>query len=109
MQTRGMLFADIAWRFHDLNEQFYFHIKWTQELESQAINVLHPRNRKFPPTQLLAETHNPMTLGNEILSKNTNASRHHGTATNERQLAQESENPHRIQKSKTNDEIQKQA
>ena len=50
-----------------------------------------------------------MTLGNEILSRNANASRHHGTTTNERQLAQESENPHRIQKSKTNDEIQKQA
>ena len=50
-----------------------------------------------------------MTLGNEILSKNANASRHYGTTTNEGQLAQESENPHRIQKSKTNDEIQKQA
>ena len=87
----------------------YFHIKWTQELESQAINVLHPRNRKFPPTQLLAETHNPMTLGNEIPSKNTNASRHHGATTNERQLAQESENHHLIQNSNRNDEIQKQA
>ena len=50
-----------------------------------------------------------MTLGNEIPSKNANASRHHGTTTNERQLAQESENLHLIQNSNRNDEVQKQA
>ena len=34
------------------------------ELESQAINVVHPRNRKLP-TQLLATSHNTLSVGSK--------------------------------------------
>ena len=70
--------------------------------------MLHPRNRKFPPTKLLGESHIPMTLRNGIASKITNTTRHHGSTTEERQLAQESPSSHLTQISSTSDELQKQ-
>ena len=75
------------------------------EMESQAINVLHPRNRKFQ-AQVLASSHNPVTLRNGFSSKITNTSRQQGSSFEERQLPHESENP-KIQPNSNKSEITK--
>ena len=61
-------------------------------MESQAINVIHPRNRKFQ-AQVLAANHNPEMLRNGIPSEINNTSRQQGFSSQERQLPHESENP----------------
>jgi len=61
-------------------------------MESQTINVLHPRNRKFQ-AEVIAESHNPVTFGNGIPSKIANTSRQQGSLHLERQLTHESVTP----------------
>lgn len=70
--------------------------------------MLHPRNRKFPPTQLLSESHIPTTLRNGIAPKITNTTRHQGSPTKERQLSQASANSHLVSKPSTSEKNQKQ-
>ena len=47
-----------------------FHLIYS-EVESQAVNVLHPRNRKLP-TQLLATSHDTLSVGSKAPIKIVN-------------------------------------
>ena len=49
---------------------FILHLIYS-ERESQAINVLHPRNRKLP-TQLLATSHDTLSVGSKAPIKIAN-------------------------------------
>ena len=47
-----------------------FHLIYS-EVESQAVNILHPRNRKLP-TQLLATSHDTLSAGSIVPIKIVN-------------------------------------
>ena len=49
---------------------FHFHLIYS-EIESQAINVVHPRNRKLP-TQLVATSHDALSVGSKAAIKIVN-------------------------------------